>query len=86
MYFNGTSGSNAIGYYPDSLYNGGALAGNANEIDYGGETVGTTTFPPMGSGHFAEEGWQKAAYQQNIGYYDPAAVAMHNASLTPVQM
>jgi len=85
FYYNGTSGSNAIGYYPDSLYKGGALAGNASEIDYGGETVGTTSFPPMGSGHFAKEGWQKAAYQRTIGYYKPAGGAMVNAGLTPSQ-
>src|SRR5437667_220037 len=82
LYYNGTAGSNAIGYYPDSLYKGGALAGNASEIDYGGETVGTTSFPPMGSGHFAKEGWQKAAYQRTIGYYKPAGGAMVNAGLT----
>lgn len=69
LYYNGTSGSNAIGYYPDLLYKGSALAGNASDIDFGGETVGTTTFPPMGSGHFANEGGQKAAYQRTIGYY-----------------
>lgn len=85
FYFNGTSGGNAIGYYPDSLYKGGALAGNPSEIDYGGETVGTTTFPPMGSGHFASEGWQKAAYQRAIGYYKPLGGAMVNASLTASQ-
>ena len=51
LYYNGTAGSNAIGYYPDTLFRGGALTRNANEIDYGGETVGTVSFPPMGSGH-----------------------------------
>ena len=85
FYVNGTSGSNAIGYYPDSLYKGGALAGNASEIDYGGETVGTTTFPRMGSGQFANQGWQKAAYQRTIGYYQPLGGPMINASLTPSQ-
>ncbi len=85
LYYNGTSGSNAIGYYPDTLYKGGALASNATEIDYGGETVGTTSFPPMGSGHFAKEGWQKAAYQRTIGYYPPAGGAMVNANLTASQ-
>lgn len=85
LYYNGTAGTNAIGYYPDSLYNGGALAGNASEIDYGGETVGTTSFPPMGSGQFANQGWQKAAYQRTIGYYPPAGGAMVNANLTPSQ-
>jgi Neprosin len=85
LYYNGTSGSNAIGYYPDTLYSGGALAGNATEIDYGGETVGTTSFPPMGSGYFANEGWQRAAYQRTIGYYPPLGGAMVDANLTPSQ-
>ncbi len=83
LYYNGTAGSNAIGYYPDSLYKGGALTHNATEIDYGGETVGTTSFPQMGSGHFASEGWQKAAYQRTIGYYPVAGGAPVNANLTP---
>ena len=85
LYFNGTSGSNAIGYYPDTLYKGGALAGHATEIDYGGETVGTTSFPPMGSGAFANQGWTKAAYQRTIGYWTPQGGAMVNAKLTPSQ-
>ena len=83
IYYNGTSGSNAIGYYPDTLFKGGALTHNATEIDFGGETVGTTSFPPMGSGHFAAEGWQRAAYQRAIGYYPPAGGAMVNGNLTP---
>jgi Neprosin len=83
LYYNGTAGSNAIGYYPDTLYGGGALAAHATEIDYGGETVGTTSFPPMGSGAFANQGWQKAAYQRTIGYWPPLGGAMINANLTP---
>jgi len=85
LYVNGTSGSNAIGYYPDTLYKGGALASHATEIDYGGEVVGTTSFPPMGSGAFAKDGWQKAAYQRTIGYWPPQGGAMINASLTASQ-
>jgi hypothetical protein len=82
LYYNGTQGTNAIGYYPDSLYGGGALATQAAEIDFGGETTGTTSFPPMGSGAFANQGWQKAAYQRTIGYWPPAGGAMVNANLT----
>jgi hypothetical protein len=56
LYFNGTAGGNVIGYYPDTLYKGGALASQASEIDYGGEVVGTTSFPrawpPQGAGKF----------------------------------
>jgi Neprosin/Neprosin activation peptide len=85
LYYNGTQGSNAIGYYPVTLYQGGALATHATEIDYGGETVGTTSFPPMGSGAFANQGWQRAAYQRTIGYWPPPGGTMINASLTPSQ-
>lgn len=86
LYMNGTAGSNCIGYYNDSQYKGGALSKNAVEIDYGGEVVGTTSFPPMGSGAFASTGWQKAAYQRNIGYWQPLGGTMINASLTPSQL
>lgn len=76
-------GWHGIGYYPDSLFKGGALAGNASRIEYGGETVGTvigvdakgkeiTTFPPMGSGRFAAEGWGKAAFHKDVVYFYPA--------------
>jgi len=83
IYYNGTAGTNTIGYYPDSLFRSGALTHNATEIDYGGETVGTTSFPQMGSGRFAAEGWQHAAYQRTIGYYPPTGGAMVNGNLTP---
>jgi hypothetical protein len=83
LYFNGTQASNIIGYYPDTLYGTGALQTSAAEIDYGGETVGTTTFPPMGSGAFADRGWQHAAYQRTVGYWPPLGGAMINANLTP---
>lgn len=85
LYFNGTQGSNVIGYYPVRLYNGGALATQASEIDYGGETTGTTSFPPMGSGAFANQGWQRAAYHRAVGYWPPPGGAMINANLTAAQ-
>ena len=84
LYVKGTNSSNAIGYYPASIYNNGALSRHAESIDYGGETVGTTSFPPMGSGAFANAGWQKAAYQRQI-YYFPAAGGSAWANLTASQ-
>jgi hypothetical protein len=84
LYVNGTSGSNAIGYYPVSLYNGGAMATGASEIDYGGEVVGTTSWPPMGSGAFANAGYGKACYQRQIQYY-PVGGGIVDASLTGSQ-
>ena len=84
LYVRGTQASNAIGYYPVSIYNNGAMAGHASGIDYGGETVGTTSFPPMGSGAFANAGWQKAAYQRQI-YYFPTGGGAAWANLTASQ-
>jgi hypothetical protein len=84
LYWGGGAASNAIGYYPTALYKGGAMASHAAEIDYGGEVVGTTSFPGMGSGHFAIEGWTKACYQRDITYF-PTAGGQVNASLTPSQ-
>ena len=84
LYVKGTAGANAIGYYPVSVYKNGAMASHAAEIDYGGETVGTTSFPKMGSGAFANQGWQKAAYQRQIFYY-PQAGGSAWAALTASQ-
>ncbi|MGX7002453.1 neprosin family prolyl endopeptidase [Caballeronia sp. KNU42] len=71
LYVGGEAGSNAIGYYPASIYRNGAMASGATSIDYGGETVGTSSWPPMGSGALASAGWQHAAYQRDIRYYPP---------------
>jgi hypothetical protein len=84
LYLGGTSASNAVGYYPASQYRGGQLASNATDIDYGGEVVDITAWPPMGSGNFANAWWQFAAYQRDIYYFPPAGGAQ-NASLTGVQ-
>lgn len=59
----------AVGYYPGAVYNGGQMATNAELIDYGGETYTSgTDWPQMGSGKFASEGWQQAAFQNTIFY------------------
>jgi hypothetical protein len=75
----------AVGYYPGSLYRGGALSsGNATVVDFGGETVGTGTWPPMGSGAFASAGFGQAAYQRAIQYYPPSGGVV-SASLSMQQ-
>lgn len=84
LYVNGTSSGNAVGYYPASLFGSGALSRAASSIDYGGETVGTTSWPPMGSGMFANAGFGRAAYQRSIYYYPTSGGAVH-ATLTPSQ-
>src|SRR4029078_8932627 len=60
-------GSTWVGYYPGKLWGNANLPHHAQEIDYGAETVGTsnnTSWPQMGSGRFASQGWQFAAYQR----------------------
>ena len=57
-----------IGYYPGSLYRGGQLSRFAQRIDFGTETVGTTTWPGAGSGAWSTAGWSRAAYQRNLYY------------------
>lgn len=83
LYVGGETPDNALGYYPASVYRGGAMTNGASSIDYGGETVGTTSFPPMGSGAFANAGWQQAAYHRDIRYYVDSGTSQH-ASLTPI--
>jgi hypothetical protein len=84
LFINGTDAAHAVGYYPVSLYKGGPMSTKAAEIDYGGETVGTTTYPPMGSGGFAAAGAGRAAYQRNI-YYFTSSSGAEAAALTPAQ-
>jgi hypothetical protein len=81
LYAGGELAANAVGYYPTSIYLGGALSSQASEIDYGGETVGTTSWPPMGGGAFANAGWQLAAYQRQIHYF-PTTGGSSDATLT----
>jgi hypothetical protein len=82
LYLGGGAAANAVGYYPTSIYRGGAMASHASEIDYGGEVVGTTSWPPMGGGAYAAAGWQHAAYQRQVQYF-PTGGGRANATLTP---
>jgi hypothetical protein len=84
LFVGGTQAANAVGYYPVGLYQNGPMATAAAEIDYGGETVSSGVYPPMGSGNFASAGAGRAAYQRSIEYYDLAG-NMQQASLTPSQ-
>jgi len=78
-------GSMWVGYYPVSLYQGGPLANNAAQVDFGGETVGTTSWPPMGGGSFAHSGYRHAAYQRLVRYFHNTAGNYVSAGLTPTQ-
>ncbi|MGB7257583.1 MAG: neprosin family prolyl endopeptidase, partial [Pseudolabrys sp.] len=77
-----------VGYYPATQYGAGGLRKWAQEIDYGGETVGTTIWPPMGSGSPPAQGPLYAAEHKKIIFYTTnrgTIPAGHNATLTPDQ-
>jgi hypothetical protein len=85
LYMGGLAAENTIGYYPTSIYNGGAMATKATSVLFGGETVcRTVSWPAMGSGANASAGWQQAAYQRNIFYFPPGGGAQWT-TLTPEQ-
>jgi hypothetical protein len=68
LFINGTTPDDAVGYYPVSVYRGGHMSSHANYIDYGGETVGSSSWPPMGNGKFPDT--NDSGYQRSINYYD----------------
>ncbi|KAG9440830.1 hypothetical protein H6P81_020995 [Aristolochia fimbriata] len=55
-----------IGYWPNKLFN--SLSRKAENVHWGGEVFASDEFysPPMGSGHFAEEGYGKASYMKRL--------------------
>ncbi|XP_045831525.1 uncharacterized protein LOC123922908 [Trifolium pratense] len=62
-------GSIVVGYWPTSMFQ--QLKGTAHAVQFGGEVTnfkprGSHTSTQMGSGHFVEEGWGKAAYIRNL--------------------
>ncbi len=82
LFLAGSGTPEAVGYYPTALYGNGQLASFATEIDYGGEVVGTTSWPQMGSGVAASRGFRHAAYQRQIFYAD-LSTATHWSTLSP---
>ena len=84
LYLQGSGSLEAIGYYPGSLFGGGQLSKYATAIDFGGETVGTTSWPPMGGGSLAKGGFKQAAYQR-LAYYILANADSRWASLRGAQ-
>lgn len=68
LYVGGLQPENAIGYYPTSIYNGGAMASHATAALYGGETLCGATGPwsEMGSGAFSGAIWPHAAWHRSV--------------------
>ncbi|MFS7892313.1 putative neprosin [Helianthus anomalus] len=65
-------GTEVIGFWPAELFTD--LQDRANRIDYGGEvyaeSLGKHTSTQMGSGHFPDEGFGKAAFARNLEMVD----------------
>jgi hypothetical protein len=73
-----------VGYYPASLYGSGPMSSSAQLIEFGSESVGSTSWPAEGSGNFASAGWSYAAYQRELWYWAPGGAA-NWVSLTAAQ-
>lgn len=87
LFLQGSGDYIAVGYYPGSVYKGGQMSKYAQSIDYGGEVASKSTDTKtgqMGSGAFANQGWQKASYQRTIYYIDKSQVS-HWGNLSAVQ-
>jgi len=69
-------GGTAVGYYPTSLYSGGQLSHHAQVIEYGTEGVGTTVWPPEGSGQWPSRGFKYAAYQRDLFYVNLSSTSV----------
>ncbi|MFL6725788.1 MAG: neprosin family prolyl endopeptidase [Sphingomicrobium sp.] len=68
LYLGGLQVQNAVGYYPGSLFGAGAMASNATQALYGGETIcgAAGPWPEMGSGAFAGAIWPHAAWHRAV--------------------
>ncbi|KAL9287846.1 putative neprosin [Arabidopsis thaliana] len=60
--------NNYVGYWPNSLFTDVGLAHGASLVSWGGEVYSPVKekSPSMGSGHFPQEGFKKAAYVSGI--------------------
>lgn len=85
-------GDKYVGYWPKSIFT--SLAEGASEISWGGEVYSPINelSPAMGSGHFPQEGYGKAAfvnqlkvlYDRNSNYGDPYKYALKMYTNSPL--
>ncbi|CAN1217943.1 hypothetical protein LINPERPRIM_LOCUS1183 [Linum perenne] len=76
-----------IGYWPSQIFNGG-FSESSTVINWGGVITNTNpqgfhTQTDMGSGHFASEGFRKAAFIRNMEYVDQDGVVKDAHDLYP---
>jgi len=78
-------GGTWIGYFPGSIYRGGQLSRHAQTILFGSESVGSTVWPPEGSGQWSTAGPTYAAYQRKLFYIKPSTATHAPDILAPEQ-
>ncbi|KAM0933073.1 putative neprosin [Dioscorea sansibarensis] len=65
-----------VGYWPSKLFT--TLTQYATRLEFGGtagRNGGNDIFPPMGSGHFPDEGYGKSCLFQMVKYFDSKSQA-----------
>lgn len=72
-----------VGYYPGSKYHGGQNSRYAQIVEYGSESVGTTSWPGEGSGYPSSWGFGYSAFQRNLWYINTSGGGVWE-TLTPV--
>lgn len=82
-------GSTWVGYYPRSKFDANGLIDKGGRVTFGGEIInnqnaGRHTTTDMGSGAFAAQGWQRAAFQRQLQYVDTGNVYRSPASLAAI--
>ncbi|CAN1245726.1 hypothetical protein LINGRAPRIM_LOCUS3022 [Linum grandiflorum] len=78
----------AIGYWPVEIFTNDGLTRAATRISWGGEVLGLKsngvhTRTEMGSGHFANELWTKAAFIKELGYFDQNGIIQDADKIYP---
>ncbi|KAJ0962698.1 hypothetical protein J5N97_027820 [Dioscorea zingiberensis] len=70
-----------IGYWPNEIFT--HLSSSANRIDYGGvvQYSDMSQKPPMGSGHFSNEGFGKSCFFGNLQYVNSVCLLLPSFGL-----
>ncbi|VVB11955.1 unnamed protein product [Arabis nemorensis] len=76
-----------IGYWPKSLFKTEGLANGASWVYWGGEVFSPVKekSPTMGSGHYAQEGFRKAAYINGIKVIDHVSRKFFSPTTAAIQ-
>lgn len=74
-----------VGYYPAKLYGTGTMRTHSQNIQFGSESVGSSIWPPEGSGGWPSVGFSRTAYQRELLYLSYPSGAATWDSLTALK-